>query len=120
IPPEQFDEKGHIKKHNGEELAALKGKDKHLPGYESSIETLKPGQIVQVKLSLHKKPRSASASSRPVKYDWNEAEKEKPAASDQNKNGTIEHKNQVGLIVILEDNNSEPAPTNPAKNKNNK
>jgi len=116
--PEQFDEKGKIKKYSAEELAALKGKDKYLPGYESSLESLKPGQIVQVKLSTTKKPRSATASSSSNRAGSKEATKEQHASADKDKDASTEHKNQVGLIVILKDNDSEPSSTNPAKNKN--
>ena len=58
--PEPFDEKGNIKKYTREELAALKGKDKDLPGYESALDKLKAGQMVLVKLSPHKRPRPAT------------------------------------------------------------
>jgi len=115
--PEPFDEKGNIKKYSGEELAALKGKDKYLPGYESSIENLKPGQIVQVKLSQHKKPRQTSTSG---KDDAKETKKEKHAAGEKRKDASTEHKNQVGLIVILKDNDAEPSATTPVKSRNNK
>jgi hypothetical protein len=116
--PEQFDEKGNIKKYSAEELAALKGKDKHLPGYESSLESLKPGQIVQVKLSTSKKPRPATASRSSNRDGSKEATKEQHASADKDKDASTEHKNQVGLIVILKDNDSEPSSTNPAKSKN--
>ncbi len=104
--PELFDEKGNIKKYSPAELAALKGKDKYLPGYESALESLKPGQIVQVKLSPHKKPRLSSSG----KDNGKEAEKET----------SHEHKLQVGLIVILKDTDSLSSSTTPAKSKNQK
>jgi hypothetical protein len=118
--PEPFDEKGNIKKYSGEELATLKGKDKSLPGYESSLENLKPGQLVQVKLSSHKKPRPASSSSFAGQDESSEALKNKHGAADKAKDPTSEHKNQVGLIIILKDSDSEPPSANPIKSKNNK
>ena len=59
--PEQFDDKGNIKTYTKEELAELKGKDKNLPGYESSLDKLQNGQIVQVTLGVHKKPKPVVA-----------------------------------------------------------
>jgi hypothetical protein len=51
VLPEQFDEKGNVKKYTKEELNELKGKDKKAVGYESSIEKLEPGQVVKVTLA---------------------------------------------------------------------
>lgn len=107
--PEQFDEKGNIKKYTAAELAALKGKDKYLPGYESALESLKPGQIVQVKLSPHKKARPASSSAVSSEDNGKEGAKDKHTASD--KDSSHEHKLQVGLIVILKDTDSLPSST---------
>lgn len=114
--PDQFDEKGNIKKYSGAELTALKGKDRNLPGYESAIESLQPGQIVQVRLSPHKKPRPAAASS--SKDDAKEAEKDKHTVAD--KELSHEHKLQVGLIMILKDGDALPTSTTPSKSKNQK
>jgi len=50
ILPEKFDEKGNVVKYTKAELAELKGKDKNLPGYESSLEKLESGQTVKVSL----------------------------------------------------------------------
>jgi FtsZ-interacting cell division protein ZipA len=49
-PPVQYDDNGKLKKWTKKELAALKGNSK-LPGYESSFESLKVGQDVEVYLS---------------------------------------------------------------------
>jgi hypothetical protein len=116
--PEQFDEKGNIKRYTAEERAALKGKDKNYPGYESSVEGLKPGQIVQVKLSQHKQQRPASNSSSSAKDSSKEVEKDKHESTD--KDSAHEHKLQVGLIVILRDIDSLPSSTNALDSKNNK
>jgi hypothetical protein len=116
--PEQFDERGILKKYSGAELVALKGKDKNLPGYESALESLAPGQIVQVRLRTHKKVRPDSASSSSAKDNAKEAEKGKDAAADQE--ASHEHKLQVGLILILKDSDSLPSSTNATNGKNNK
>ena len=61
--PEQFDEKGNLKKYTTEELKQLKGKDKDLPGYESAFESLKEGQLIRVTLAEHKAKKPASSTS---------------------------------------------------------
>ncbi len=108
--PEDFDDKGNIKKYTREELAELKGKDKNLPGYESSIDALKVGQVVQVTLGAHKKPRQGAPSS---------ASKNKDADSDKDseKEVTNQHKMQVKMIVILKDGPSSGNATRPSANK---
>ncbi len=116
--PEQFDEKGNIKRYSAAELAVLKGKDKHLPGYESALENLKPSQIVQVKLSPHKKTRPASASSDTGGEKSKDAEKDKHSAAE--KDASHEHKLQVGLIVILKDSDTLPSSAPSTKSKNQK
>ena len=102
--PEQFDEKGNIRKYTPAELSALKGKDKNLTGYESSVEALQPGQVVMVSLHSHKKSSSAAPDapvSRKGKTDDKEAE---PAT---------EHRMQVTMIVILKDGDAPQSSTPP-------
>lgn len=106
--PEQFDEKGNIKKYTREELSALKGKDKELIGYESSVESLQPGQIVLVSLRSHKKPHSASPATPVSKKD---------KAGDQDAGSSIEHKMQTTMIVILKDGDGLPGAIAPSKQK---
>jgi hypothetical protein len=123
--PEQFDEKGNIKRYTKEELKQLKGKDTNLPGYESSFEALKEGQQIQVKLAEHKAKKPASTSPGDAKdkekdKDAQEKEaKEKAAldkaldkdkdkslldkALDKDSKDSEKHK-QVRLIVILKEN----------------
>lgn len=112
--PEQFDEKGVIKKYTAQEKAEFKGKDKNLPGYESSIDALKVGQIVQATLGAHKKPRPASSSA-------TSAAKNKDGDSDKDKDSEKEsanqHKMQVKMIVILKDSASSGSATSPSANK---
>jgi hypothetical protein len=52
-PPVEFDEKGNVKKHTAKELKELKG-DPKLPGYAGDFDSLKPDQIIQVKLAKMK------------------------------------------------------------------
>jgi hypothetical protein len=131
--PEQFDDKGNIKQYTREELAELKGKDKNLPGYESSIDSLKPGQIVQVVLAVHKKPRptpppSSSSADKDKEAEKDkdkeivtdkpkEAVKDKPKDVEKDKDTTVEHKLQVRTIVIVKDSDSSASPTSPKKKK---
>jgi hypothetical protein len=108
--PDQFDAKGRSRKYTREELAALKGKDKELIGYESSMEALHPGQVVMATLRSHKKSHSSMLSTTASK---------KKKADDTEADSTIEHKMQVSMIVILKDGNAPP-PANSAKNKKKK
>jgi len=90
VLPEEFDEKGNPKKYGKEELAKLKGKDRNLPGYESSLEKLEPGQKLRVIL----------AARRPVaKAEDNEAPEDKVRA---------DKKMQVKTIIILEESKGMP------------
>jgi hypothetical protein len=61
-PGSAFDEKGNIKKYTPEELNELKGKDKTLPGYEGTPDSLLVGQRVRV--TLIKKPASKTDSTK--------------------------------------------------------
>jgi hypothetical protein len=106
--PEQFDEKGNIKKYTREELSALKGKDKELIGYESSVESLQPGQVVLVSLRSHKKPHSATVATSVSKKD---------KADDKGADSSTEHKMQVTMIVILKDGDALPTAIAPSKQK---
>jgi len=85
--PEQFDDKGNIKKYTKDELAELKGKDKNLKGYESSQDKLEVGQKVEVHLTAAKKPAAAAA----------DENKDKDVDKDSEK------KMQVNLLVILQE-----------------
>jgi hypothetical protein len=87
ILPEQFDDKGNPKKYTKEELAQLKGKDRSLPGYESSLEKLEVGQRVRVTLA-----------SAPVKPGAKDKDKDKDREED-----LVDKKMQVKLIVIVEE-----------------
>jgi hypothetical protein len=103
VLPEQFDDKGNVKKYTKEQLNELKGKDKNLPGYESALEKLEPGQVVTVTLASYRKPKP--------KPD----DKAKPEAKDKDLDKDAdtakaddEKKMQVKLIVIKEEADSSP------------
>jgi hypothetical protein len=96
--PNQFDEKGNPKKFTKEELAALKGKDKTSPGYESSLEQLENGQPVRLVLA-------AAPAKKPADDKEKDKDKDKddPVAADK--------RMQVKLIVVLgEATAAGPAP----------
>jgi hypothetical protein len=80
VLPDKFDDKGNVVKYTKEELAELKGKDKKLPGYESSLEKLETGQTVKVTLIEIVKKKDNEANKDAVKE--------------------VEKKKQVKLILI--------------------
>jgi hypothetical protein len=104
VLPEQFDDKGNVKKFTKKELDELKGKDKNLPGYESSLEKLEAGQIVKVSLAQAKKAPAKGP-------DKNDKDNDK----DQDKDDG-EKKMQVKLIVIQKE---VPNTDNPRGKKGN-
>jgi hypothetical protein len=53
-PPEQFDEKGKVKKYTRKELQELKGPDPKLPGYQGEFSDLRQEQVVSVNLVKNK------------------------------------------------------------------
>src|SRR5262249_37754586 len=107
ILPEQFDEKGNIKKYTKEELKELKGKDKDLPGYESSLEKLEAGQVVTVTLAAYSRPKP-KPEDKPRPEDKVNPE-DKINAKDLDKVKPDEEKKmQVRVIVIKEEAPSAP------------
>ncbi len=110
--PAAFDDKGNIKKYTQAELRDLKGKDSHLPGYESSIDNLKPGQTVQVILKRHRAPVPSPLS--PSKKDLDKDLEKEPA-----KEAAVEKKMQVQVIIITDDDGSgDGTPTKSKKGNN--
>jgi hypothetical protein len=83
--PETFDSKGNPKKYTPKELAELKGKDRTLPGYESSVEGLAAGQTVTLTL--------AAVSKTPAPAGKKKEDDDAPKAS-------VEKARQVRLVVI--------------------
>jgi len=104
VLPEQFDDKGNLKKYSKEELAELKGKDKNAVGYESSLEKLEPGMKVKVVLG----PAPAPKKEEKKKDDKEDKDKDKDELNP-------EKKMQAKQIVILEDAASTPAPKGKGK-----
>jgi hypothetical protein len=101
VLPEQFDEKGNVKKYTKAELAEMRGKDKNLPGFESSLEKLEAGQKVRVLLV------QSSKKAPPVKNK----DKDKKANDDDEK------KMQVKMITIVEtEGDAAAAPKGKKKN----
>jgi hypothetical protein len=99
---EAFDEKGNPKKYTAKELAELKGPDKSLPGYQSSIESLRAGQTVQ--LTLVTVPRAPDAG------------KKKADDGDELK-AFMDKSKQVKLVVIVSSPAGAEAPRPPVKKK---
>jgi hypothetical protein len=93
-PPEQYDDKGNLKKYTAAELKELKGKNPDLPGYAADFDKLAPGQTVRVTLA---KPK---------------ADKDKP----KDKDAPDDKKPLVSMVVIVAD---APA-ADPPKGKKNK
>jgi hypothetical protein len=113
--PEDFDDKGNIKRYTAAELVKLKGKDKDLPGYESSVENLKVGQVVQITLRVHRKPQ-ATPSTTPSSSSSADRGRDKDKDPD-----TPQHRLQVRMIMILKDGDGTATlqtPRTPSKSKN--
>jgi hypothetical protein len=111
--PAAFDEKGNIKKYTPAEMRELKGKDPSLPGYESSVENLKPGQLIQVTLKRHQAAKTASAETSKKDSDkGKDKDKDKDLAPEK----AVEKKMQVRMIMIVD----ETGDNSQAKNKKGK
>jgi hypothetical protein len=90
-PPAQFDDKGKIKKYTPKELAALKGPDPKLPGYNGEFSDLQQDQIVAVTLVKKKEaPRPAA----------------RPKGKDSDVELMLENLPQVSMIVVMYDPNA--------------
>jgi hypothetical protein len=93
--PDQYDDKGNLKKYTAVELKELKGKNPDLPGYAADFDKLAPGQTVRVTLARPK------------------ADKHKP----KDKDAPADVKPLVAMVVIVAD---APQPDAPAKGKGKK
>jgi hypothetical protein len=100
VLPENYDEKGNIKKYTKQELDELKGKDKNLPGYESEMEKLETGMKVKVVLAPRKKSKPADKPAAAEKADDKDKDAEKGKNKDLDDDG--EKKMQVKMIIITE------------------
>ena len=87
-PPTKFDDKGNPKEYTKAELKELKGKDADLPGYETTLDSLKTGDTVQVTLG----------HSKPAKKD-DAADKDK--ADDKKPDAEMKKGNEVTIILIV-------------------
>ena len=105
--PEEFDDKGNIKRHTAAELVKLKGKDKDLPGYESSVENLRVGQVVQITLRVHRKPQ-ATPSTTP-----SSSSADRGRDKDKDPDTTPQHRLQVRMILILKGGDGAGTPQTP-------
>jgi hypothetical protein len=123
--PEQFDDKGEIKKYTAEEKRKLKGEgaDAKLPGYLSSLEKLEIGQGLKVTLVKRRRPAKKTTSEKteaPAKEKEDPAPKEKtePALKEKGPpEDDGEKKMQVRLIVIVQEAPSTPSPGDRPKRK---
>jgi Leucine-rich repeat (LRR) protein len=50
-PPTLFDDKGNVRTPTAAELKEMKGPDPNVPGYKADFESLKSGQVVEVRLA---------------------------------------------------------------------
>ncbi len=81
-PPEEFDDKGNLKKHTKEELLKLKGDDpaeKKMVGYKSDISEVQVGDVIQVSLSVFR--TTGAAPKKKAKKD-KDAEDDKDVKDD--------------------------------------
>jgi hypothetical protein len=101
LPP-AFDDKGNLKKYTQAERRELKGKNTSLPGYESSVENLKTGQVVQITLGVHSKPAT------PINSSQLNTDKDVDLAKD--KDPGSQHRMQVRMIVIAKDVDENASP----------
>jgi hypothetical protein len=97
-PPEQFDDKGKVKKYTKKELDELKGPDHKLPGYKAEFGEIQTEQYVQVTL-VRKKDAPAAAPP-----------KKKGKDKDVDVDVHIEDKPQVSQILIVYDPARVPMP----------
>jgi hypothetical protein len=66
-PPENFDEKGNVKKYTKAQLQKLKGDDpaeKKMIGYKTEFSEVKVGDVIQITVSV---PKKAAAAAKPAK-----------------------------------------------------
>jgi len=124
VLPTEFDEKGNKKTYSKKELEEMKGKDKTLPGYESSLDKVEVGMKVRVVLGRAPTPKK-TPTTESTKAEKDKAEKDKepakdkdtikdPSTKDKDEPADENKKMQVKQIIILEE---APATVNPKGNK---
>jgi hypothetical protein len=77
-PPVVYDDKGERKNFNSAELAAMRGFDSNVPGYEAKLSDLQPNQIIRVSLRTAKPASADSAKAAPVAGDDKQKTKAAP------------------------------------------
>jgi hypothetical protein len=102
VLPVEYDDKGNVKEYTKDEIAALRGKDKSVPGYQAKPEDLQAGQTVRVYL-LAPKPAKKAAK----KEEENDA---------KTPSSTIARP-QVRMVLILAEPNEPAAPPKEKKKK---
>jgi hypothetical protein len=112
VPPEQFDDKGNIKRYTPAELRELKGKDTSLPGYEASLEALQPDVKVQVTVAALPGHRPGQAT-RQERDAGTDAPGAAPPARGGKAAPVSQHKVQVKMILILNDAPAKKQPNRP-------
>jgi hypothetical protein len=91
-PPEQFDDKGKVKRYTAKELKELKGPDPKLPGYQATFSDVREGQIVTVNLVKKKDAPARLPPRRP---------KNPRDAKDVDANLLLENLPQISQIMVL-------------------
>jgi hypothetical protein len=110
-PPEEFDDKGNIKKHTKEELKALKGDtpaEKKMVGYKSDISEVQVGDVIQVALSSNK-ANLQKAAKKGKKDKEADLEEEKPDKGGKSKWVTVAQ--VIGTVTKANAGNTDAGST---------
>ena len=123
-PPENFDEKGNVKRYTKAQLQKLKGDDpaeKKLPGYKSDFSEVKVGDVIQVTVSVAKKAAAAKPAKKAAKKDA-DADKDKDkddkadkpdklaAKEDKDTKWVVSHQ-MMGKVTKLDSGGSDAGAT---------
>jgi len=112
-PPDNFDEKGNVKKYTSAELKALKGDtpaEKRLVGYKAEYSDVQVGDTVQVTISMLKNPPKPKKDKADKKED---ADTEKPAKEDKPKAKTekwVTFQQVAGKVTKITAGNTDSEP----------
>ncbi len=110
LPP-VFDGDGNIKPYADEEKTALKGTDKHLPGYQAKLTDVKVGDAVRLVLVRTPLTKTADSGTNSVKTaDSKSADSSSDAAKDKTSDkskSNADTQSFVTEIVILNDDKSD-------------
>jgi hypothetical protein len=97
VPPEQFDDKGSIKKYTREELKELKGPDPRVPGYKADRDSIEKGRTVMVQVARRVLVPAGKGKGKERDLD---AELEKEAALTRDTPSEKDDKPLVSLILV--------------------